>query len=141
MSYLCIRKALKQQFPQTLIRGHNEMPESTPKSCSCFKPPKNSVSSTLPPSSNPPDPCPASEHRTATPVPCSLLSFTVLLSERLRFLIHYFHPLACFISEITSECGLHLPSKKSLWADSKHSSNNFSSTHSTSEDEIYFFTL
>ena len=33
-------KALKQQFPQALIRGHNEMPGATTKSCPCFKPSK-----------------------------------------------------------------------------------------------------
>ena len=34
-------KALKQQFPQALIRGHNEMPGATTKACPCFKPSKD----------------------------------------------------------------------------------------------------
>ena len=31
-------KALKQQFPQALIRGHNEMPGATTKECPSFRP-------------------------------------------------------------------------------------------------------
>ena len=31
---------LKKQFPKAFIRGHNEMPGATPKSCPNFKPSK-----------------------------------------------------------------------------------------------------